>query len=182
MKKIIFVILIMVLTLSGCAKKEVDIDNLPDTYTSVISMPYNKYMGQNISEVKEEIDTMVFDSENNLYYINNPILEFTPFLYADENDIVKITGFEGSKKVDENTVSYIKGLYNMMCSYYGSVKIDPDIKKRVNSINDMSMCKNGENYKEVWNYEGFPVEYYVSFDNDKANIKIQYNKYVNIKK
>lgn len=183
MKKTLLTLgLAVIFLLTGCAPKEVDIDNLKENYTSVISMPYAKFIGNNIEDVKKEVDNLIYVEEKNIYYVDKPILSFAPYLYVNEDNIVKITGFEINKNVDENVVTFIKGIQNMLSSYYGNVKIDPDIKKRVNSINDISMCKNGESYKEVWDWEGFPIEYLVSFENDTAIIKIQYNKDVNLKK
>ena len=38
------------------------------------------------------------------------------------------------------------------------------------------MCKDGESYKEVWDLDGFPIEYLVEFNNGKATVTVQYNK------
>ena len=181
-KRLLAVALVVILLLSGCAKKEVDINNLEEKYSSVISMPYKRFIGLNREKGKDELSSLRYEEEKNAYYVDKQVMGFDPYLCVNEDNIVKITGFEINKTVDESVVSYITGLYNLLTSQYGSVKIDSSILKRVHSIKDLSMCKNGESYKEVWNFEGFPVEYYVSFENDIANIKIQYNKDPDIKK
>lgn len=182
MKKILLLITsFVILVLSGCAQKPVDLSNLDENYSTVISMPYAQLIGTKVEDLPEDIGTVSFNEEKNCYVLNENIKEFSPYFVTDDTGVIKITGFECEKKVDETFITYIKGLYNMLCSHYGSVEINPDIKKRINSLNDVSMCKNGEVYEEMWGYNGFPVEYIIAFENDTGKIKIQYNKMPDLK-
>ncbi len=174
------VLLILVLTLlTGCSAKLPDLDNIKESYSSVISMPYAQLIGKNISEVSDKTGNLTFSEETNRYYSDKKIMEFTPYFVTNEEGFIKICGFETEKKNNEEIVSYLRGLYNIFCAIYGSVSIDPDITKRINSIDDFSKCKDGGKYEEKWEKEGFPVEYSVVFENGKAKINIQYNKMTN---
>ncbi len=177
-KGILLLGLAVIFLLTGCGVKPVDLEKLDKTYTNLVSMPYRIYMDMNLNDVSENLGKYTFNEEKNVYYLEDSFLEFTPYFKTNENNFIKIVGFETKREVDEKIVSYIKGIYSIIESYYGSVKIDPEITKRVHSIDALSMCKDGESYKEVWDLEGFPVEYLVEFENGKATIKIQYNKMV----
>lgn len=182
MKKIfLLVISLSVFILSGCAEKPVDISSLDENYSTVISMPYAQLIGTNISDFPKNAGVVTFSEEKQCYILDKTIMEFSPFFVTDDTGVIKITGFETEKKVDKDFVTYIKGLYNMLCSYYGSVEINPDIKQRINSLNDISMCKDGEIFEEMWGYNGFPIEYKINFESGTGYIKIQYNKMPDIK-
>ncbi len=176
MKKSAVVLILLTVLLTGCAKKLPDLDNIKESYSSVISMPYAQLIGQNINDVSDKTGNLSFSEENGRYYSDKTILEFTPYFITNEDGYIKVCGFECEKENNEEIVSYIRGLYNICCATYGSVSVDPDITKRVNSIEDFSKCKDGEKYEERWEKEGFPIEYFVSFENGKANITVQYNK------
>ena len=177
-KALLLLSLAVLLLLSGCGVKPVDSKKLDKTYTTMVSMPYKIYIDMNLNDVSEFLGKYTFSEEKNAYYLEDSFLEFSHFFKVNDKNYIKIVGFETEKQVDEKIISYIKGIYNIIESYYGSVKIDPEIKKRVKSIDDISMCKDGEIYKEVWDLEGFPVEYIVEFNNGKVIITIQYNKMV----
>ena len=83
--------------LSGCAKKEVDINNLEENYSTVISMPYKRFIGMNLDKVKEELSSLSYDEEKNAYYVDKQVMGFDPYLCVNEDNIVKITGFEINK-------------------------------------------------------------------------------------
>ena len=177
-KRLLLLLLALVLFLTGCGVKPVDIKKLDKTYTTMVSMPYRVYMDMNLNDISENLGNYTHSKEKNVYYFEEDFMEFTPFFKVNDKNYIKTVGFETVKQVDGKIVSYIKGIYNILESYYGSVKIDSEITKRVKSIEDISMCKDGESYKEVWDLEGFPVEYLVEFNDGKANIIIQYNKLV----
>ncbi len=179
MKKLTVLLIIILLLFTGCSKKLPDLDNIKESYSSVISMPYAQLIGKNLNEVSDETGNLTRNEENNRYYSDKKVMEFTPYFVTNEEGFIKICGFETEKENTEEIVSYLRGLYNIFCATYGSVSIDPDITKRVNSIDDFSKCKDGEKYEEKWEKEGFPVEYFVSFENGKAKINLQYNKMTN---
>ena len=176
MKKLILITLSLLFVFSGCAPAPADLSNLSETYTTVVSMPYRQVIGKDIKTPKKEMGNITFDEVKGYYISDKTIMEFTPYFAADDKDIIRIVGFETVKKVDESIVSYIRGIQNVIMSYYGNVKIDPEITKRVTAINDISMCKDGESYKEAWEFEGFPLEYMVDFKDGNAYIKIQYDR------
>lgn len=177
-KRLLLLSISFIFLLTGCGVKPVDINKLDKTYTTMVSMPYRVYMDMNLNDISENLGDYRFSDEKNAYYFEDSFLEFTPFFKVNDKNYIKTVGFETKKETDEKIVSYIKGIYNILESYYGSVKIDSEIKKRVKSIEDISMCKDGESYKEVWDLEGFPIEYLVEFNDGKANIIIQYNKLI----
>ena len=175
-KRLLLLGMALILLLTGCGVKQVDIKNLDKTYTNMVSMPYKVFLDRNLEEVSEDIGNYTFDEDKNIYYLEEVFLEFTPFFKVNDKNFIKTVGFETTREVNEKIVSYIKGIYNIIESYYGSVKVDSKITKRVKSIEDISMCKDGESYKEVWDLDGFPIEYLVEFNNGKATVTVQYNK------
>lgn len=176
MKKLLILFVLLPVLFTGCAKKVPDLDNIKESYSSVISMPYAQLIGKNLKDVSDKTGKLTFDEASGRYYSDKKLMEFAPYFTANEDGFIKICGFETVKESNEAVVSYIRGLYNILCATYGSVEIDPTITKRVNSIEDFSKCKDGEEYKEMWACEGYPVEYFVSFNDGKAKINIQYNK------
>ena len=175
-KRLLLLGMALILLLTGCGVKQVDIKNLDKTYTNMVSMPYQVFLDRNLEEVSEDIGNYTFNEDKNIYYLEEVFLEFTPFFKVNDKNFIKTVGFETKKTVDEEIINYIKGIYNIIESYYGSVKVDSKITKRVKSIEDISMCKDGESYKEVWDLDGFPIEYLVEFNNGKATVTVQYNK------
>lgn len=175
-KRLLLLGMALILLLTGCGVKQVDIKNLDKTYTNMVSMPYQVFLDRNLEEVSKDIGNYTFNEDKNIYYLEEVFLEFTPFFKVNDKNFIKTVGFETTREVNEKIVSYIKGIYNIIESYYGSVKVDSKITKRVKSIEDISMCKDGESYKEVWDLDGFPIEYLVEFNNGKATVTVQYNK------
>ena len=55
-KRLLLVALVVILLLSGCAKKEVDINNLEENYSTIISMPYAMFMGKSLDAVREDLN------------------------------------------------------------------------------------------------------------------------------
>lgn len=177
-KRLLLLSIAFILLLTGCGVKQVNFEKLDKTYTNLISMPYKVFVDRKLEDVSEDIGGYTFNEEKNIYYLEDAFLEFTPFFKVNDKNFIKTVGFETTREVNEKIVSYIKGIYNIIESYYGSVKVDSKITKRVKSIEDISMCKDGEIYKEVWDSDGFLLEYIVEFNNGNAIIKIQYNKMV----
>ena len=176
MKRLSAVFLVIILVLTGCSTPLPDLDNIKESYSSILSMPYAQLIGKSLEETSDKTGNLTFNEKENRYYSDKTIMEFTPYFVTNDDGLIKICGFKTEKENNEEIVSYIRGLYNICCALYGSVSIDSDIVKRVNSIDDFSKCKEGESYDETWAKDGFPIEYNVSFEKGKAVITVQYNK------
>ncbi|MBE7029569.1 MAG: hypothetical protein E7405_04910 [Ruminococcaceae bacterium] len=175
-KRLLVSLLIVIFILSGCALPEQDLNNIEESYSSLVRLPYSQLIGKNTDEVTDITGKLIYNEEENIYYMDKQLMEFTPYFILDKNNVIKVSGFETKKNVDDELIQYVSGIVNLMFSYYGSVAIDPDITKRVIKLNDISMCKDNEEFLEKWNYNGYPVELSVKIKKDTAIIRFQYNK------